>query len=114
MEEAEKERAPFVEMTKRALGEFIEYLENEKGLSRATVRRHTAVIETFNEFLARQTDVRDYTEVTRGIANTHFKTWYKRKVWGGPTLDQLPNSIRKFFEFLAEKKGIRNERVLGK
>lgn len=114
MGEAEKEGAPFVEMTKRTLDEFTEYLENEKGLSRATVRRHAAVIEMFNEFLARQTDVGDYAEVTRGIANTHFKAWSKRKVWGGPTLDQLPVSIRKFFEFLAEKKGIRSEGVLGK
>lgn len=114
MKEAEKERAPFVEMAERTLEAFIDHLQNEKGLSRATVRRHVAVIEMFNEFLARQTDVWAYAEVIRGVANTHFKAWYKRKVWGGPTLDPLPVSIRTFFEFLAEKKRIRNEGVLGK
>lgn len=114
MEEAEKERAPFVEITHRTLGEFVAYMEDEKRYSRSTVSRHAAVVEMFNEFLARQTDVLDYAEVTRGIANTHFRAWYKRKVWGGARLDELPVSIRKFFQFLAEKKGICNEKVLGK
>ena len=52
--------------------------------------------------------------MTKGIANTYFKQWYKRKVWGGPPVDRIPVSIRKFFLFLREKKKIRNKKVLGK
>jgi len=114
MEEVERAREPFVRMTRQALNEFVAYLETEKGLSRATVRRHAMVIEMFNEFLARYTDVQGYSEVTRGIANTHFKAWYRRKVWGGPPLDQVRVSVHKFFRFLADRKGVVNEKVLGK
>ncbi|HEC96237.1 MAG TPA: hypothetical protein ENI59_00990 [Euryarchaeota archaeon] len=114
MEKAEEERKPFVEKCEAILEEFYDYLVNEKGLSEKTAGDHCFVISMFNEFLAWQTDVWDYSEVTKGIANTYFKQWYKRKVWGGPPVDRIPVSIRKFFLFLREKKKIRNKKVLGK
>ena len=114
MKEAEEERKPFVEKCEATLNEFYDYLMNEKGLSEKTVDRHCFIISVFNEFLAWQTDVWDYSEVTKGIANTYFKQWYKRKIWGGPSIEKIPVSIRKFFLFLKEKKGIHNKKVLGK
>jgi len=114
MEKAEEERKPFVEKCDAILSEFHDYLVNEKGLSERTADLHCFVISTFNEFLAWQTDVWDYSEVTKGMANTYFKQWYKRKIWGGPPVDRIPVSIRKFFLFLREKKGIHNKKVLGK
>ena len=50
-------------------------------------------------------------EITRGIANSHFRQWYQRKV-GDQTESELKATIKKFFHFLAEAKGIRNEAVL--
>ena len=114
VKEAEEKRKPFVEKCEAILDEFYDYLVDEKGLSERTANSHYQVIHIFNEFLARQTDVWDYSEVTKGIANTYFKQWYKRKVWGGPTTERIPVSIRKFFLFLKEKKGIHNKKVLGK
>ena len=114
LEKAEEERRPFVEKCDATLDEFYDYLVNEKGFSEKTANSHCFIISTFNEFLARQTDVWDYSEVTKGIANTYFKRWYKRKVWGGPSIERIPVSIRRFFLFLKEKKGIHNKKVLGK
>lgn len=101
LKKAEEERKP-----------FFDNLVNEKGLSERTANQHYQIIHIFNEFLARQTDVWDYSEVTKGIANTHFKQWYKRKVWGGPNIDRIPVAIKKFFIFLRDKKEIHNQNVL--
>ena len=114
LEKAEEERRPFVEKCEAILEEFHDYLVNEKGLSERTASDHCFVISMFNEFLAWQTDVWDYSEVTKGIANTYFKQWYKRKVLGSPPIERIPVSIRKFFLFLKEKKGIHNKKVLGR
>ena len=114
LEKAEEERKPFVEKCEAILEEFYDYLVNEKGLSEKTADDHCFVISMFNEFLAWQTDVCDYSEVTKGIANTYFKQWYRRKVWGGPSIERIPVSMKKFFLFLKEKKGIHNKKVLGK
>lgn len=114
LKKAEEERKPFVENCEAILDEFYDYFVDEKGLSERTVNSHYQMIHIFNEFLARQTDVWNYSEVTKGIANTHFKHWYKRKVLGGPSTDKISISIRKIFLFLKEKKGINNKTVLGK
>ena len=114
MEKAEKERRPFVEQCEKVLDEFYVYLIDEKDLSRKTADSHCFTINMFNEFLAHQTDLWDYSEVTKGIANTYFKQWYKRKVIGGPSTESLPISIKKFFIFLKEKKEIYNKKVLGR
>lgn len=114
LKKAEEKRQPFVDKCEAILDEFYDYLVDEKSLSERTANSHYQVIHIFNEFLARQTDVWDYSEVTKGIANTYFKQWYKRKVWGGPKTERIPISIRKFFIFLKEKKGIHNVKVLGK
>jgi hypothetical protein len=51
-------------------------------------------------------------DITKGMVNTHFKDWWRRKVWDSTTPNQLEVSLRKFFVFLAEDKGIVNEKVL--
>jgi len=114
LRKAEEERRPFVEKCEAILDEFYGYLVDEKGLSERTANSHYQVVHIFNEFLARQTDVWDYSEVTKGIVNSYFKQWYKRKVWGGPSIERIPISMKKFFLFLKEKKGIYNKNVLGK
>ncbi|MDI6916276.1 MAG: site-specific integrase [Thermoplasmatales archaeon] len=114
LKKAEEKRKPFVDKCEAILDEFYDYLVDEKGLSERTANSYYQVIHIFNEFLARQTDVWDYSEVTRGIVNTYFKQWYKRKVWGGQGIERIPVSIKKFFLFLKEKKGIHNKKILGK
>ena len=76
-----------------------------------TVRKHTAIIALFIDFVCCDTDVRRIDEITRGIANSHFRQWYQRKV-GDRTDSELKTTIKRFFHFLAEEKGMRTEAVL--
>jgi site-specific recombinase XerD len=76
-----------------------------------TVRKHTAIITLFIDFVCWDTDVRRLEEITRGIANSYFRQWYQRKV-GDRTESELKTAIKKFFQFLAQEKGITNEAVL--
>jgi len=76
-----------------------------------TVRKHTAIITLFIEFVCWQTDVERLEEITRGMANSAFRQWYLRKV-GDRTESELKTAVRKFFQFLAQEKGVRNEVVL--
>jgi len=46
------------------------------------------------------------------MVNTHFKKWWKRKVWDSTSPDELTVALRKFFLFLSEEKKIVNEKVL--
>ena len=66
----------------------------------------------FIEFISRQTDIERLEDVTKGIVNTHFRQWYKRKVMDSSTVNDLRVALRKFFQFLATEKGIQNPKVL--
>jgi site-specific recombinase XerD len=76
-----------------------------------TVRKYTALLALFIDFVCWQTDVQRIEEITRGIANSAFRQWYLRKV-GDRTESELKTAVRKFFQFLAQEKGVRNEAVL--
>jgi len=111
LEETERQREPFRKSLESLNREFAQYLS--RGLGYRTVRKHAGTIEMFIEFLCRQTDVERIEDITKGIANTHFHTWYKRKVWDSTPPSELRTSVSRFFEFLASEKGIVNEKVLG-
>jgi len=76
-----------------------------------TVRKHIAIIALFIDFLCWDTDVRQLEEITRGIANSYFRQWYRRKV-GDRTESELKTTMKKLFQFLDREKGITNEAVL--
>ena len=40
------------------------------------------------------------------MVNSGFRSWVRRKVWGGPDADELRVSLRKFFQYLDTHKGI--------
>jgi site-specific recombinase XerD len=110
MAEAEKKREPFRQLLLGLNDDFREYLESK--LSARTARQHSSIVALFVDFICRQTDVEKIEDITRGMVNTHFKNWWRRKVWDSTTPDQLRVALRKFFVFLAENKGIVNEKVL--
>jgi site-specific recombinase XerD len=110
MAAAEEARRPFREYLEGLNEEFYEHLTHK--VSERTARKHTGIVDMFIEFVVRQTDVESIEEITRGIANTHFRKWYKRKVWDSATESDLRVASRKFFTFLSEEKGITNEKVL--
>ena len=113
IEEAEKKREPFVNNLNKLNEEFEDYLGKE-GLSERTISKHCGIIDRFIDFLAKYTDVERIDDVTKGMANTHFRDWYKRKVWDSTAPNEITTTVNKFFTFLAEKKGIVNEKVLAK
>jgi site-specific recombinase XerD len=110
MAAAEEARRPFREYLEGLNEDFAEHLA--KKFSNRTVRKHTHIVDMFIEFLVRYTDVENIDDITRGIANTHFRKWYSRKVWDSATPNDLKVALRKFFTFLSQEKGITNEKVL--
>jgi len=65
----------------------------------------------FVDFLCWDADVKSIDEITIGIANSHFRKWYVSKI-RDCSESELKSAIKKFFQFLADKKNIRNEKVL--
>ena len=110
MEEAQKKREPFRRYLLELNEEFHGFLLTK--LSERTAGKHSTIIDLFIEFICRQTDVEGIEEITRGMVNTHFRQWWKRKVWDSTTPEQLRVALKKFFAFLATEKGIVNEKVL--
>ena len=105
LKEAEEEREPFRQYLASLNGEFKSYLSKK-------FTKHTGIVEMFIEFLCRYTDVKSIDDITRGIANSYFRKWYKKKVWDDATETDLRVSLKKFFQFLADEKGIKNTKVL--
>jgi len=105
----EKEMEPFRKMLEGLNQEFEAYLTEQ--FSVRTARKHSCKVALFIDFLCWNTDVKSIDEITRGIANSHFRKWYMSKI-GDCSENELKSAIKKFFQFLAEKKDIRNEKVL--
>ena len=108
--EAEEARKPFRSQLKGFKSEFENYLATK--YSRKTARKHALVVEVFIDFLCDYTDVTRIEDVTRGMANSSFRRWYKSKVWDSATTDDLRVSLKRFFQFLDKQKGITNQKVL--
>jgi hypothetical protein len=75
-----------------------------------TGRKCTASIALFIDFVCWDTDVRRMEEMTRGIANSAFRQWYRRQV-GDRTERKLKTAVKQFFLCLAQEQGITNEAV---
>ena len=110
MKEAEEKREPFRQSLLKLNQEFHQFLLTK--YSERTARKHASIVEVFIDFICRQTDVERIDEITRGMVNTHFKKWWKRKVWDSTSPDELTVALRKLFLFLSEEKKIVNEKVL--
>jgi hypothetical protein len=106
----EKAREPFRQHLTSLNEEFAGYLSAR--YSPRTARKHSGIVEMLVEFLGNYTDVATIEEITRGMANTHFRQWYKRKVWDSATPDDLRVALKRFFQFLETEKGIHNPKVL--
>jgi len=108
----EQRRAPFKAQAETLADEFIDYLD-EQGLSKRTIRKHGQNIEIFIVYLTQYTDADDFGTVRKGVVNTEFFRWYRRKVLNRLDQASLRSTTKKFFKFLAERKDIYNEKVLG-
>ena len=110
IEAAEETRAPFrkgLEELNHAFAQFLALQYVPK-----TVRKHTNIVDLFIHFICGYTDVEKIDEITKGIVNSQFRSWYKRKVCDSSTESDLRVALKKFFQFLATEKGIVNQKVL--
>ena len=110
LQEAEALRAPFRSQLKGFNTEFGTHLASK--YSKRTVAKHTGIVELFIDFLCDYTDVMAIEEITKGMVNSQFRRWYKSKVWDSTGPDELRVALKKFFQFLDQQKGIRNDKVL--
>jgi len=113
MEVWEEHRAPFKAQAEALADEFLKDLRRQ-GLSERTIRKHGQNIEIFIVYLTQYTDADDFATVRKGVVNTEFFRWHRRKVLARLDQASLKSTAKKFFQFLAERKGIYNEKVLGK
>jgi site-specific recombinase XerD len=109
----EEHRAPFKDQAEALAAEFVDHL-HEQGLSQRTINKHQMNIDIFIVYLTQYTDADDFATVRKGMINTEFFQWYRRKVLNRCDPASLQSTTKKFFKFLAEEKGIYNEKVLGK
>ena len=110
MKEAEEKRKPFRQYMLSLNEEFHEYLSAK--YSERTSEKHSSIVFLFIDFLCKQTDAESIEEITRGMVNTHFKKWYKRKVLDSTTSNEITIALRKFFQFLSREKNIQNEKAM--
>jgi len=110
MKEAEKIREPFKQHMIKLNDDFYHYLSFK--FTEKTANKHSGIVHLFIDFLCGYTDVEDVKDITKGMVNTHFNQWWKRKVWDSITPEQLKVALKKFFTFLASEKGIVNDMVL--
>ena len=110
MQKAEEKREPFRQFLLGLNQEFHQFLLTK--YSQRTAHKHASIVELFIDFICRRTDAESIEEITRGMVNTHFKKWWKRKVWDSTSPDELTVALRKFFLFLSKEKNIVNENVL--
>ena len=110
MQQAEVARAPFRQSLEQLNQEFGEFLATK--YVPKTVRKHTGIVDLFIHFICGYTDVEQIEEITKGMVNSHFRSWYKRKVMDSATDSDLRVALRKFFQFLASEKGLTHQKIL--
>lgn len=110
LQKAEAARAPFRESLEQLNQEFGEYLATK--YVRKTVRKHTGIVDLFIHFICGYTDAEQLEDITKGMVNSHFRSWYKRKVMDSARESDLRVALRKFFQFLAAEKAMTYQKVL--
>jgi hypothetical protein len=109
LEQFEHDKAPLRKQLEQCARDFERLLAQQ--YVPKTVRKHMAILALFIDFVCWDTDVRRIEEITRVIANSAFRQWYRRKV-GDRTESELKTTIKRFFQYLDRNKGITNEAVL--
>jgi len=110
--EVEKKKEPMRNQLTDYNKEFHDYLVCN--YSERTARKHSMIIDMLIEFLCGDTDVVQISEITKGLVNTNFQRWYKRKVCSSNTATDVKVAVSKFFNFLSSEKQVHLPLVMGK
>jgi len=96
---------------------YLEYLKSKfeeylsRNLSSRTVNKQVAIVGLLIDFLCFDCNLKKMDNITVGMANSYFRKWYLSKV-GNATESELKTAVKKFFLFLNDEIGVRNEKVL--
>ena len=91
--------------------EYSEFLSTK--ITQKTVRKHTQTSDLFISFLCFDNGIKNFDEITVGVANSYFRKWYRSKIDPSVGETELKGSIKKFFQFLYVNKEIPfNDKVL--
>ena len=86
LEQFEKDKEPLRTQLERCAHDFTQALAQQ--YTPKTIRKHAQLLALFIDCVCWDTDVRRLDESTCGIANSHFRQWYQRKV-GDRTASEL-------------------------
>ena len=102
-----------VETFREQLDEFNRDFEQQlsEKYTKRTASKHFQVVDLFIDFVCWDMGLTKISEITRGMANSYFRRWYLSKI-GDRTESEIKTSVKKFFRFLEDEKGITNEAVL--
>ena len=109
-EQAQRQREPF----KKSLLDFNNKFHDSltAKFTKKTARKHAGIVSMFIEFIAGYTDVESVEAITKGMANSYFRRWYKKKVWDKTTESEIKTALKKFFTYLKEEENVINDVVL--
>jgi hypothetical protein len=99
----------FRECFEAILKEYERHLLSQ--FSERTVRKHTVIISLLIDYLCFDCGVSNFDEITVGMVNSQFRKWHTSKIQDALE-SELKTAVKKFFNFLAQEKGIKNEKIL--
>lgn len=106
----EKEKEPWEvirDENDELIDEFSEFLRKAKGLAERTVDSHVFNLTMLNRYLAEYEPSTRFEETTSGDIGFFMKDWYIRKTGAdNETMYRMPVSLKKFFTFLSNEKGV--------
>lgn len=91
--------------------DFEAYLTQK--FSARTANKHAATIDLLIDYLTFDKDVKSFAQITKGMINSNFVSWYRYKV---ADLDsaEVKVGVKKFLTFLEEEKGIDTSHLVAK
>jgi site-specific recombinase XerD len=113
MEARSKLRAPFAEQAEALVDEFIDHMYAQ-GLPEHTISEHGENIDMLVYFLTQYTEETDLAGIRERVVSREFFDWLRQGALRQVSQPSVERSVKVFFRFLAEEKGIYNSYILGR
>jgi hypothetical protein len=92
------------------LNSFYKY-QIQEGFSETTADNHTENVDLMLSYLEDKF-INSFEDVTKAMLKTELKKFVKQKIINRVDIDKVYYSLYKFFDYLEEKKGIKNDEVI--
>jgi hypothetical protein len=112
LRDLDKARGPFRNMMMGLKGEFEEH-QLRNGHHPRVAKLRCGIVQIFIDYLSWETDVDSVEAITRGMANSKFWSYWKRKVSDATTTrEDVREALLWFFAFLRDVKGMENPKAI--